>query len=184
MARWNKERPVGILCKNETFRINEAWDWCENILIVKIHNKRLNKVEACKIVCTCLWFTDQYFISDLKVVVVRSCTKCYIFLCVAFCRNNGLMNWWILYVLWKKKYKKSWKKKISKIIFLAIQLHDQWYDMKVKRYNLISFIDSRNFRIFSYHLACMILYFYIYFWIYVYHPSSVPFKHRDGLHVK
>ena len=119
--------------KNETFRINEAWDWCENILIVKIHNKRLNKVEACKIVCTCLWFTDQYFISDLKVVVVRSCTKCYIFLCVAFCRNNGLMNWWILYVLWKKKYKKSWKKKISKIIFLAIQLHDQWYDMRSKK---------------------------------------------------
>ena len=99
--------------KNETFRINEAWDWCENILIVKIHNKRLNKVEACKIVCTCLWFTDQYFISDLKVVVVRSCTKCYIFLCVAFCRNNGLMNWWILYVLWKKNYKKLEKEDIE-----------------------------------------------------------------------
>ena len=106
--------------KNETFRINEAWDWCENILIVKIHNKRLNKVEACKIVCTCLWFTDQYFISDLKVVVVRSCTKCYIFLCVAFCRNNGLMNWWILYVLWKKKYKKKLEKEDIKDYFLLL----------------------------------------------------------------
>ena len=104
--------------KNETFRINEAWDWCENILIVKIHNKRLNKVEACKIVCTCLWFTDQYFISDLKVVVVRSWTKCYIFLCVAFCRSNGLMNWWILYVLWKKNIKKLGKRRYRRLFFL------------------------------------------------------------------
>ena len=74
-----------------------------------------------------------------------------------------IMDWWIdeYFMCYERKNIKSWKKKISKIIFLAIQLHDQWYDMKVTRYVLISFIDSKNFRIFSYFIINLLVWFCI-----------------------